>query len=292
VTALTVLLVTQASAQVAGMVIEHFRSPQYDEQGKMTSQLFGDMATMEEDGTVRIDGVRVEFYQADEIFLTASSPYCFYDRETKLIESDAPVRAEMEGFLLTGKGFELAADAQTVHVKDESRVEINDVMQQTDLEPVAEGAVSTNLTVITSKELFMNYINRKAKFVDSVHVDDSKIEMDSGSLEISFSEKNEIDWIEALTEVRILSDGREAYADKAVYDIKTDEFVLEGNPRLVDGQSTLLGERIRFWRASEKMVCEQADGAVDPQADPEPKQRVKLILHPDGGMESKILEKP
>jgi lipopolysaccharide transport protein LptA len=138
----------------------------------------------------------------------------------------------------------------------------------------------------------MNYINRKAKFVDSVHVDDSKIEMDSGSLEISFSEKNEIDWIEALTEVRILSDGREAYADKAVYDIKTDEFVLEGNPRLVDGQSTLLGERIRFWRASEKMVCEQAEGAVDPQADPKPKQRVKLILHPDGGMESKILEKP
>ena len=275
---LAALLCAQASAQIEGMEISGFRVPEYDEQGQMTSQLFGDHARMGKDGVVRIDGVRVEFYREGDVFLTATAPYCFYDRNARRAESDAPLRAEMEGFLLTGKGFDLEADGRTVHVKEESRVEISDVMQQSDIHPFKNGdAGATNsLTVITSKELFLDYSGRSAKFVDSVHVDDSQLQMDSGMLEIAFGEKNEIDWIQALTDVRILNEGREAYADKAVYDVKTDEFILEGNPRLADGDNMLMGDRIRFWRASEKMVCE-------PQA--------RLVIYPDEKLNADILEK-
>jgi lipopolysaccharide export system protein LptA len=259
------------------MEISGFRVPEYDEQGGMTSQLFGDHATMGADDTVKIDGVRLEFYRDDEVFLHAESPYCFYDRKEELAHSDAPVQAEMDGVTLTGKGFELKAGERTVHVLDDCRVEISDVMQQADIHPVDDdAALSNSVTVITSKELFLNYEGRTARFVGTVHVDDSQLQLDSQALEIRFGENNEIDWIEAVTDVRILNEGREAYADKAVYDVQTDEFVLEGSPRLVDGENMLMGEKIRFWRASERMICE-------PQA--------RLVIYPDEETKTELFEK-
>lgn len=272
-----VLLSLNAAAQIEGMEISGFRVPEYDEQGQMTSQLFGDHAIMGADNKVKIEGVRLEFYNDGEVLLHAESPYCFYDRQAGMAHSDAPVHAEMDGVVLDGKGFELKAGERTVHVLDDCRVEISDVMQQADIHPSDDdAALSNSVTVITSKELFLNYEGRSARFVDMVHVDDSQLEMDSQSLEIRFGENSEIDWIEALTDVRILHEGREAYADKAVYDVKTDEFVLEGNPRLSDGDNMLMGDRIRFWRASERMVCE-------PEA--------KLVIYPDQRMNTELFEK-
>lgn len=274
---LAAFLCSQASAQIEGMEISGFRVPEYDEQGEMTSQLFGDHAIMGADDSVKIEGVRLEFYRDEEVFLHAESPYCFYDRKEGQVHSDAPVRAEMDGMVLTGKGFELQADARTVHVLENCRVEISDVMQQADIHPTDDdAALSNSVTVITSKELFLSYEGRMARFVDTVHVDDSQLELDAQSLKISFGENNEIDWIEALTDVRILHEGREAYADKAVYDVKTDEFVLEGNPRLADGENMLMGDRIRFWRASERMICE-------PQA--------RLVIFPDEEAKTELFEK-
>lgn len=278
----TLMLCAQALAQIEGMEITGFRVPEYNEQGEMTSQLFGEHAVMGADELVKIEGLRLEFYRDGDVFLHAESAHCFYDRENGLAYSEAPVRAEMDGLLMTGTGFEMQASNRTVHVLNDSRVEIDDVMQQTDLgleddsRDDGNDGDSTNLTVITSTELFLDYSGRSAKFVDTVHVADSKIEMDADSLEVKFGENNEIDWIQAQTGVRILSDGREAYADKAVYDIETDEFVLEGNPKLVDGENTLFGDRIRFWRASEKMVCEPG---------------ARLVIHPDEDMDATELLK-
>lgn len=283
---LLLLACMQVSAQIEGMEISGFRVPEYNEQGEMTSQLFGDRAVTGKDDSVKIDGVRVEFYKDGEVFLHAESPYCFYEREEGVARSDAPVRAEMEGMVLTGNGFELQAGDRTVHVLENCRVEINDVMQQTDLHPAEEDeALSNAVTVITSKELFLNYQERTARFVESVHVDDTQMQLDSQSLKIRFGETSEIDWIEAQGDVRILNEGREAIADKAIYDVKTDEFVLEGNPRLIDGENTLMGDRIRFWRASEKMITE-----TDPEKKT-PDQQVRMVIYPDQDLKTEIFEK-
>jgi lipopolysaccharide export system protein LptA len=267
---LPILFVT---AQEPGAEVSGFRVPEYDANGVMTSQLFGDKAEMQGGGVIQIIGVRAEFYRDGETFMTVTSPTCFYNQSERTATSDAAVAADLEGVRLRGTGFELSADERVVQVKKDSRVVISDVMQQSGLD-AAETA--TNETVITSDQLFLDYNARTAHFVDSVHVDDSKIELDSESLEVRFDENNEINWIEALGAVRILHEGREANADQAVYDVETDEFLLQGSPRIVEGKNMLMGDRIRFWRASERMICEPS---------------ARLVVFPDQKMKTGLFEK-
>lgn len=262
-------------AQETGMEISGFRVPDYDEQGVMTSQLFGEHAEMEGRGDVKITGVRMEFYQEGETFMTVTSPYCFFDQKTREAWSDAPVAADMESVRVRGRGFRLQSGERKVQVLNDSKVIIENVTEQTSGEPAVEGASATEVTEITSKELFLDYNGRTVRFEQSVHVQDSRMEMDCGTMIVRFGENNQIDWIEALTEVRILSEGREAQAGKAVYDVTTDEFLLEDNPKLLDGRNTLLGERIRFWRATGRMVCEPS---------------ARLIIYSDDQMKTNIFE--
>jgi len=240
----------------------------------MTSQLFGDHAELQSDSMVKITGVRMEFYRDGETFMEVASPYCVYNRNNRKAHSDAAIRADMEGVHLTGTGFRLDTGARTVQVLADSRVVIDDIMQQTDLEPENGVSEVSNVTVITSRQLFLSYTGRSARFVENVHVEDPQLQMDSGLLEIRFGENNEIDWIEALADVRIFHEGREAYAGKAVYDVTTDEFLLEDNPKLVDGRNMMLGETIRFWRATGKMICEPS---------------ARMVLYPDEKLKTDFL---
>lgn len=276
------------AAQEPGQEISGFRVPEYDENGEMTSQLFGDHAEFESAGVVKITTLRVEFYKEDKMFMEVGSPWCFYNQEEQKAHSDAPLRADMDNMQLTGMGFKMDSASRTVHVLRDSKVVVTDMEGQSGLPGGGERG-SNDVTVITSKELFLNYHDKSARFVNNVHVedpelkldseslemrfgDDNQIEwiealtdvhvespelnLDSGSLEIKFDENGEIGWIEALTDVRILHEGREAYAGKLVYEGKTGEYVLEDEPKLVQGKSWLTGERIRFWRDRGKMICE------------------------------------
>ena len=145
----------------------------------------------------------------------------------------------------------------------------------------------------------MNYQDKSARFVGTVHVDDPQLKLDSqslalrfgednqiewiealtnvhvvtpemtldcGSLELTLNESNEIGWMEALGEVKILHEEREAHAGRLVFEAATGEYVLEQEPRLVEGRNRILGERIRFWRDSKKMVCEPS---------------ARLVIYPD-----------
>jgi lipopolysaccharide transport protein LptA len=165
------------------------------------------------------------------------------------------VAADMERMKMTGRGFLLLSSNSTVRVFDDSRVVIKDAAKAMTGETA--GTVATNTeTVITSKELFLDYKARKARFEKNVHVKDSKMEMFCDELEIQTGQDNQINWIGASNGVRILSEGREALAGKATYDVKTDEIVMQDNPRIIDGKNMLMGEQIRFWRNNKRMVCE------------------------------------
>ena len=252
--------------QDMNMEVTGFRVPEYDGQGVMTSQLFGDRAEMEGGGEVKITGLRIEFYKDGKTAVTVTSPYCFYNQNTREAHSDAPVEANMDRLHMTGRGFLLQSSNGTVRVLNDSRVTIKNAMQlkesfsiggETNSPAVAAaGNSDTNVTVITSKELFLEYKARKARFEHDVHVQDAKMEMFCDTLELQMGQDNQIDWIGASTGVRILNEGREALAGKASYDVKNDEFILEDNPRIIDGRNMLMGETIRFWRESRRMVCE------------------------------------
>lgn len=354
-----VLLCGFAPAQEQGMEISGFRVPEYDEQGQMTSQLFGDHAELGADGVVKIDGVRVELYREGDVFMEVESPRCFYNQKSREVNSDAAVSAKADGIVLTGTGYLLDVEARTVHVLADSRVVFDDGVQQSGLGIETGG--STNKTVITSKELLLDYNGRSARFNDAVRIEnedtvlecekldvffnkDNKLEkavaessvrienkemtmrcgrldlffsgdneieravaenevklsndewkvaadrgtlmllertafleggvqvdsrelnMTCSTLKLSFDESNEINWIEARDEIRILNEGREAYAGKAVYDVKSDEFLLEEDPKLLDGKNMLMGDRIRFWRSTGRMVCEPARAVIFPDS--------------------------
>jgi len=327
-----------AFAQEPGMEISGFRVPDYDEQGVMTSQLFGDRAEMESDGMVKITGVNMEFYKDKEVYMTVTSPHCFFDQKTRVAHSEAPIAADMEGILVRGRGFKLNSTDRKVKIFNESKVVVEDVMEQGVGSAPVENADTNDVTVITSKELYLDYNGRTVRFEGTVHVQDPQMTMDCGTMTVRFDENNEIDrieakidvvlengvtvvtsqelyfdysgrtvrfektvhvkdpqmtmdcgtmnmrfnenneinWIEALTEVKLYNEGREAQAKRAVYDSTTDEFLLEGEPRVVDGQNILLGERIRFWRATGRMVCEPS---------------AHLIMYPDDESEFELFEK-
>ncbi len=270
------LMAMSVVAQEPGMEISGFRVPDYDEQGVMTSQLFGDRAEMEGGGMVKITGVNMEFYKDEEVYMTVTSPHCFFDQKTREAHSDAPVAADMEGVHVRGRGFTLDSSDRKVKIFNESKVIIEDVMEQSE-EPIALENFDTNeVTVITSKELYLDYTGRTVRFEESVHVQDSQMTMDCGTMNVRFGENNKIDWIEALSEVKLNNEGREAQAGRAVYDITTDEFLLEDEPKIMDGRNMLLGERIRFWRATGRMVCEPS---------------ARLIMYPDDEFKTELFEK-
>ena len=289
-----------AVAQEPGAEISGFRVPDYDEKGVMSSQLFGKHAEMEGGGEVKITGVRMEFYRDGETFMEVTSPYCFFDQKTREAHSDAPVAADMERVRVRGRGFRLQSGDRTVQILSESRVIIEDVMEQSkndlsdevaktnelaatdsgeleesEVDLPIEGAETNECTVITSKKLFLDYNGRTVLFEEAVHVQDPKMAMDCGTMTVRFGENNEIDWIEALTEVKLFSKEREAHAERAVYDVTPDEFLLEGSPRIMDGRNMLLGERIRFWRATGRMVCEPS---------------ARLIIFPDDKQKTELFE--
>ncbi len=355
---------TLAVAQEPGRELSGFRVPDYDEKGVMTSQLFGDRAEMEGGGMVKITGVSMEFYKDDEVYMTVTSPHCFFNQKTREAHSEAPVAADMKGIHVRGRGFKLNSADRKVQVFNESKVIIEDVMEQNNDISSVESLDTNEVTVITSKELYLDYNGRTVRFEESVHVQDPemtmdcdtltarfnenndidwitasgddcrleggmdpvvsdegeaatkapeetpekvsdkiiitskdffldysertvrfeksvhvtepRMEMDCETMTVRFSEKNKINWLEALTHVRILSEGREGHAEKATYDAATDEFLLEDNPRLLEGRNVLTGDRIRFWRATGRMVCEPS---------------ARLIMYSDDESEFELFEK-
>lgn len=243
-----------AAAQDAGVEISGFRVPEYDRNGVMTAQLFGEHAQVLPDGDVKITGLRLEFYREGVTVAVVESPYCFYNQKTRQARSDAPVEADMGQVLVTGRGFTVHPGDKTVEILNESRVVINDIMQQAGRGP--GDADMSGETVITSRRLRLAYEEGVARFSEDVHVADPRLAIDCGMLEVRVGESREIDWIEAQTDVRIFYEEREARAGKAVYDIRSDEFLLEQDPVLLSGRSRLSGERMRFSRSDGRMVCE------------------------------------
>ncbi len=238
------------------MEISGFRVPDYDAQGVMTSQLFGDRAVAQGGGKVKINGVRMEFYKEGKTFMEVTSPYCTFDQKTREATSDAPIAADMEGVRVRGRGFVLKSGDRKVRILNDSKVIIDDVAGQTENTLKGGERDPAAVTVITSKELFLDYSGRNVLFEQFVHVEDPQLSMDCNTMNVRFDENNEIDWIEALDEVKLFSEGREALAGRAVYDVRANEFLLEDNPRVLQGRNMLLGERIRFWRETGRMVCE------------------------------------
>lgn len=200
-------------AQEPGMQVSGFRVPEYNSQGEMTSQLFGDEAEILGTGEIKISELRVEFYQEESVFLEVTSPYCFYDRGAGQAHSDAPVAAVTDQMRLSGTGFVLEAEDRTVQLLDDSRVEIEEITSRTG---GATDASATNLTVITSERLFLDYFSRSALFEEHVQVDDPRMTGSCETMKVVFTEDNAIQSLEACGGVEMRHD-RQAGSASSIF---------------------------------------------------------------------------
>ncbi|MCU0858864.1 MAG: hypothetical protein MUC65_10740, partial [Pontiellaceae bacterium] len=110
--------------------VSGFRAPQYDDQGVMTSQLFGDRAEMIGGGEIKITGLRIEIYKEGQTAATVTAPYCFYNKDTKEAHSDSTIAADVDRLKLRGRGFILKSTESSVQVFDDCEVTIKNIMEQ------------------------------------------------------------------------------------------------------------------------------------------------------------------
>jgi hypothetical protein len=109
-----------------------FRVPTYDEQGVMTSQMFGDFAKVLPDGMVEITALRMEFYEnqaaaEQKAQMVVTSPMCFYNRGKGQAFSDASVRIARENMIVTGTGFKWNSEDERLKILKNAKVVLKGV---------------------------------------------------------------------------------------------------------------------------------------------------------------------
>jgi len=107
-------------------LIKGFRVPNYDDEGVMTSQIFGEFAKINPDGNIEITELRLEFYSHEgeerKTDMTVTSPHCFFNRNRGMAVSDSEVRISRDEFVVTGKGFTFNNEKQELRILSDSKV--------------------------------------------------------------------------------------------------------------------------------------------------------------------------
>lgn len=185
------MLAVCSPAQEKGMEMSGFRVPEYDDQGNMTAQLFGKHAEVALSGEVKIDQLRLEFYQAGAKFVTVESPFCFYNSQKREAYSDAVVSAVADKIKVTGRGFAWNPATHSVRIFNEVYVVLEDAGRLSSSVFPDEGSSSSTggVVTITSRELFLDYTAKMVQFEKEVCVQNgSGTEMHCEKLKIPLGE--------------------------------------------------------------------------------------------------------
>jgi len=104
-------------AQLASMgEIKDFRVPEFDANGVLKSEIFGDVAKPVSDNLIRITGLRIIMYKNKEVEATLTSEHCTVDRKSRDAFSNADVKIVRGNVVITGKGFRWGAETQRIEI--------------------------------------------------------------------------------------------------------------------------------------------------------------------------------
>jgi hypothetical protein len=98
-------LAAPVRAQQEGQAMKGFRLPEYDGNGKLKQQLYGETATFLQDGIIQLTGLKIEIFGRGEVTARIYSPACAYDPNRKRAASKDHIRIVTEKAVLTGDGF-------------------------------------------------------------------------------------------------------------------------------------------------------------------------------------------
>ena len=106
--------------------VSGFRVPTYDENGEISSQMFGEYAKILPDGYVEISQLKMEFYSIEGTNRTTdmrvTSPRCIYNRTRGTAVSDADVRIAREDMVVTGVGFLWNNEQELLKINKDAKV--------------------------------------------------------------------------------------------------------------------------------------------------------------------------
>lgn len=128
-------LAVAASAQLEGQAIKGFRLPEYDENGKLKQQLYGETATFLADGIIQLTGLKIEIFRAGQVTARVFSPECAYDPNRKRAASKEHVRIVTEKGVLTGDGFAWNGENEQFQIFKNARVTLDGQMDSGLLAP-------------------------------------------------------------------------------------------------------------------------------------------------------------
>ena len=104
------------------MEISGFRVPDYDDQGQLRAQLYGEHAKVLDKGEVEITNLKIEMYKDGEVAMTVFSPHCFFNMDTREARSEGRVLIESGLMTIVGRGFTWSAVAGRFEILHDSKV--------------------------------------------------------------------------------------------------------------------------------------------------------------------------
>ena len=118
-----------ASAQMLeGQAVKGFRLPEYDADGKLKQQLYGETATFLPDGIIQLTGLKIEIFNKGEVTARVYSPLCAYDPNRKRAASKDHIRIVVEKGVLTGDGFAWNGENQQFQIFKNAKVTLDGQM--------------------------------------------------------------------------------------------------------------------------------------------------------------------
>ncbi|MBI5686162.1 MAG: hypothetical protein HZC54_13900 [Verrucomicrobia bacterium] len=120
-----VMQVTSTAPQPGSGSLQGFTVPEYDANGQLIWQMFGDSARVElVGGRVEVQGMRLEFYQKGSLDATMRSPVCLFDRGSKTASSDEAVEIVATNMMVTGKGFDWNSNDSRMRIRSDATMTI------------------------------------------------------------------------------------------------------------------------------------------------------------------------
>jgi lipopolysaccharide export system protein LptA len=126
--------------------------------------------------------------------------------------------------------------------------------------PVAREKGNREPIVVTSDRMEADELGKTVTFIGGVTLKKENMTLTSDELVVYYDDVDKaVREIEAQGNVVVRQEGRVALANKAVYHSKEEKIVLTGEPRIIENENQLGGERITMFMRSERSLVESGN---------------------------------
>jgi hypothetical protein len=103
--------------------ISGFRVPDYDAEGNLKSQLYGDYAQIRPNDEVEITNLKIEtFGKGSDPEMLVTSPHCVYNRQSGSARSESALRIARDNMIITGEGYVWDSGSERFVIRRKARV--------------------------------------------------------------------------------------------------------------------------------------------------------------------------